>query len=332
MGRDHKLVTFGEAMIRFSTKDHERLEQAQVLDVHVGGSELNVAVAAAHLGLSSSFVTRLTRGPLGRRIEIEARKHGVDTSNILWTDDDRVGTYYLEPGASPRANAVVYDRRHTAISQIRPGDVDWGKVLSGAEVLHTSGITPALSVSAAEATLEAVRAAAGAGLMVSVDLNYRARLWSEADARTVMTEVVKASDVLITTEEDTQRVFGIEGSSFEEVARELAKRFDLKAVAITLRETPSVWRNQWSAIALDGSTGEIHRGPTYDIEVVDRVGSGDSFAGGFLYGLLEGDIETAVRYGVAISAIKQTLPGDVVYTTKDEVERTLEGGGLRIVR
>ena len=332
MGEGQRLVTFGEAMIRFSTKDHERLEQAQAVDVHVGGSELNVAVAAARLGLPSSFVTRLPGNPLGRRVEIEARKHGVDTSHILWTDEDRVGTYYLERGASPRANAVVYDRRHSAISQIRPGDIDWGRALSGATAFHTSGITPALSASAAEATLEAVRAAAVAGLVVSVDLNYRARLWSEADARSVMTDVVNAADVLITTEEDTQRVFGIEGSSYEDVARELAERFELKAVAITLRETPSVWRNTWSAIALDASTGEIHRGPTFDIEVVDRVGSGDAFAGGFLYAFLGGDIEAAVRYGVAISAIKQTLPGDVVYTTKEEVERTLQGGGLRIVR
>ncbi len=325
-----ELVTFGETMIRLSPPDHQRLEQADRLDVHVGGSELNVAVAAQRLGLKTSYVTKLTKNPLGRMIANKAREHGVDTSHIVWTADDRVGLYFVEFGASPRPNTVIYDRKDSAIARIKPGEVNWEAVFLEARILHTSGITPALSESAAEATIEAVGAAKAAGLKVSIDLNYRARLWPQERAREVMTEIVTQADILITTEEDTKRVFGIERESYEEVARALAERFSLEAVAITLRETMSVWKNRWSAIVY--SDGKIHRGPSFEIEIVDRVGSGDSFAGGFLYGYLKDGPAAGVRYGVAISALKQTNPGDLVWATREEVERLLAGGGLRIVR
>lgn len=326
------VVTFGEAMVRLSPPSHLRLQQASSFDVHVGGSELNVAVAASALGLTMRYVTRLPRNPIGQLVENKTREHGIDTRHFSWAEDGRVGAYYLEFGASPRPNSVVYDRAHSSMAEIQPGDVDWNEALRGARAFHTSGITPALSTSAAEATLQAVKTAHKLGIPVSVDLNYRVRLWSEDDAETVMREMVGLADVLVTTEEDTQRVFGIQESSYDDVARVLAEEFDLDVVAITLRETPSVWRNQWSAIAYERKTDTVHTAPTYDIEVVDRVGSGDSFAGGFLYGWLEEGVEAAVRYGVAISAIKQTLPGDVCWTTAEEVNRILEGGGLRIVR
>ena len=332
MGSPIDLVTLGEAMVRLTPPDHERLEQATSFLAHVGGSELNVAVAAAHLGLSTSFVTRLTNNPLGRRVRNAAREHGVDTSHIVWTDEDRVGTYYLERGAAPRANSVVYDRSHSAIANLRAGEIAWETALAGAKAFHVSGITPALSPSAAEATLEAVACAVEAGVLVSVDLNYRARLWSRSEARDVMTQIAHATNVLITTEEDTERVFGIQADSYEDVARELAETFALDIVAITLRETPFVWRNSWTAIAYERSSDTVHRAPTFEIEVVDRVGSGDSFAGGFLYGHLLRGPEAGVRYGVAISAIKQTHPGDIVCATKAEVDRMLEGTGLRIDR
>lgn len=328
MGYD--LVTFGETMIRFSPSDHHRLEQAEQLDVHAGGSELNAAVAAQRLGLQTAYVTRLTRNPLGRMIENKAREHGVDTSHVVWTDDDRVGLYFVEFGASPRANSVLYDRRDSAIAHIAPGEVDWESAFRRAKLFHTSGITPALSESAEAATIEAVEKAKKMGLKVSIDLNYRARLWSQARAREVMTQLMEYTDILITTEEDTNRVFGIEGDTYEEVARTLAEQFSLEAVAITLRETPSVWKNRWSAIAY--ANGEIHRGPEFEIEIVDRVGAGDSFSGGFLYGYLRGGAEAGVRYGVAISALKQTNPGDLVWATREEVERILDGGSLRIAR
>jgi len=330
MEQERKLVTFGETMIRLSPPGHQRLEQAEQLDVHVGGSELNVAVAAQRLGLGTSYVTKLTRNPLGRMIENKAREHGVDTSHILWTDEDRVGSYFVEFGASPRPNSVLYDRKDSAIARIHAGEVDWEAAFKGAKLFHTSGITPALSQSAAEATKEALKQAKQTGLKVSIDLNYRARLWPQERAREVMTELMNYTDILITTEEDTERVFGITGSSYEEVAGELATRFRLEAVAISLRETPSVWRNTWTAIVYTDK--KIYRGPKFDIEVVDRVGSGDSFSGGFLFGYLRDGPAAAVRYGVAISALKQTNPGDLCWASLEEVERLLEGGGLRIVR
>jgi 2-dehydro-3-deoxygluconokinase len=332
MAKPTELVTLGEAMLRLSPPEHERLEQATSLRIHVGGSELNVAVAATRLGLASRFITRLTDNPLGHMVENKAREQGVDTSYTVWTNEDRVGTYYLEFGASPRANSVVYDRKHSAVAGLRPGEIDWKAALSGARAFHVSGITPALSATAAEATLESVDAARQAGLLVSVDLNYRVRLWSREDARRVMTKIVGAADVLITTEEDTERVFGIRRDSYEDVARSLADEFDLRIVAITLRENLSVWRNTWTAMAYEADTGEITRGPVFDIEVVDRVGAGDAFAGGFLYGYLTQGVSDGIRYGVGVSAIKQTHPGDMVFATRSEVERVLGGAGLRIDR
>ncbi len=330
MEQERKLVTFGETMIRFSPPDHQRLEQADRLDVHVGGSELNVAVAAQRLGLQTCYVTRLTRTPLGQMVENKAREHGVDTSHIVWTDDDRVGLYFVEFGASPRANSVLYDRRDSAIAKIKPGEIDWESVFYEAKLFHTSGITPALSNSAADATIEAVHQAKKFGLKVSIDLNYRARLWSQERACEVMTKLMDDTDILITTEEDTKRVFGIERDTYEEVARTLARQFSLEAVAITLRQTPSVWKNNWTAIVY--ANGKIYRGPQFEIEIVDRVGAGDSFSGGFLYGYLTSGPAAGVHYGVAISALKQTNPGDLVWATREEVERILDGGSLRIVR
>jgi 2-dehydro-3-deoxygluconokinase len=328
--QQYELVTFGETMIRLSPPDHQRLEQTELFDVHVGGSELNAAIAAQRLGLNTSYVTRLTKNPLGRMIENKAREHGVDTSHIVWTNDDRVGLYFVEFGASPRANSVLYDRRDSAIAKIKPGEINWEDVFHGAKLFHTSGITPALSDSATKATIKAVAVAKKLGLRVSIDLNYRARLWSQERARKVMTELMKYTDILITTEEDTKRVFGIEEETYEDVARALAKRFSLETVAITLREIQSVWKNKWSAIVY--ADGEIYRGPQFEIEIVDRVGAGDSFAGGFLYGYLKDGPAAGVRYGVAISALKQTNPGDLVWATREEVERILDGGSLRIVR
>ena len=326
----YDLVTFGETMIRLSPPNFRRLEQTNLLEVNVGGSELNVAVAAQRLGLKTAYVTRLTNNPLGRMIANKAREHGVDTSHIVWTDEDRVGVYFVEFGASPRPNAVLYDRRDSAMAKIKPGEVDWDGVFSQARHFHTSGITPALSPTAAEATKEAVRKAKEAGLTVSLDLNYRARLWSQEEARKVMEPLTQQADILITTEEDTERVFGIKAESYERVAELLAERFDLAAVAITIRETPSVWRNTWTAIVY--ANGKLFRGPKFEIEIVDRVGAGDSFAGGFLYGYLTEGPEAGVNYGVAISALAQTNPGDLCWATKAEAERLLKGGGLRIVR
>lgn len=326
-----ELVTFGEAMIRLSPPDFMRLEQTHSLDVKVGGGEYNVAVGGARLGLSTAFVSRLPKNPLGRMIENKAREHGVDTSNIVWAEGERAGIYFVEFGAKPRASSVLYDRRDSAISNIEPGMVDWDAVFADAKIFHVSGITPALSGCAADVTQEAMEKAKENDVTVSVDLNYRAKLWTEAEAQKCMTELMEYTDILITTEEDTMRVFKIEGEDYEEVARKLHDRFGFQAVAITLRENLSVWHNKWSAIVL--YEGKIYSAPYYDVEIVDRVGGGDSFSAGFLYGYLEGNIDYAVKFGVAFSALKHSVPGDLNWCTKAEAEALMKGGGnLRIVR
>ncbi len=324
------VVTFGETMIRLAPPDFERLEQATTLKVTVGGSELTVAAGLCRLGLSTAWVSRLPNNALGRMACNKAREHGVDTSHIVWCGGERMGLYFVEYGASPRASKVLYDRADSAISRIKPGEIDWSRVLSGARLFHTSGITPALSDSAAMVTEEALKRAKEVGCLVSYDLNYRAKLWSREKAREVQTPFMKYVDILLTTEEDTQRVFGIEKENYNDVAVELAERFGFKVVTITLRGDPSVWRNTWSAIAYADCT--FYDDVTYEIEVVDRVGGGDNYTAGFLYGYLTDGVAKGVRYGNAFSALKQTSWGDINWTTVEEVETLLKGAGLRISR
>jgi 2-dehydro-3-deoxygluconokinase len=325
-----EVITFGEAMIRFSPSGFRRLEQATSLDVFVGGAELNTAVALARLGRSAAWVTRLTGNPLGKLIANRAREAGVSTDHVLWTAEDRVGLYFLEFGAAPRASGVHYDRKNAAIASIKPGMVDWATVFSGARWFHVTGITPALSASAAETTREALQAARRAGVKTSIDLNYRVKLWSTAEAGKWMRQFMEACNVLITTEEDVERLFQISASTYEEVAKRLLDTFPLEVAAITLRENPLVWKNKWTAIACHGNT--IHRTRTYDVEIVDRLGAGDSFAAGLIDGLLDGDLQKGLDYGVALSALKHSIPGDFAWTTREEVETLVKSGNLRISR
>ena len=338
------VLTFGEAMIRLSPPGFQRIEQANSFDVKIGGAELNVAVAVSRLGLRSRWVSRLTRNPLGRMVANEARKHGVDTDFIVWTPEDRVGVYFVEFGASPRPSSVLYDRAHSAVSRIAPGMVDWDAAFEGAKLFHCSGITPALSDPAAEATLEALEAAKAAGCKVSYDLNYRAKLWTTDKARAVQVPMMEFVDILISTEEDTKKVFGITGDAsvddgtfeavstetYGRVAQKLAERFSFEAVAITLRENVSVLRNTWGAVAY--ADGTVYEGPRFDVEIVDRVGGGDSFSAGFIYGYLTKGVEYGLEFGNAFSALAHSIPGDFNYCTKEEAEALLEGGGLRIRR
>lgn len=326
----YDVVTFGEAMVRLSPPDFRRLEQARSLDVQVGGAELNTAVALARLGRKTAWVSRLTANPLGRLITNHAREAGVSTEHVVFTPDDRVGLYFLEFGAAPRASSVLYDRKGAAIAGVKPGMVDWKKVFSGTSWFHVTGITPALSGNAAESTREALAAARGAGVPTSIDLNYRAKLWSTSEAGRCMTELMRDCDYLITTEEDVDKVFGIKGGNFEEVAALVARQFPLKGVAITLRENPLVWKNSWTAIAY--VDGKLLKTRTYEVEIVDRLGAGDSFAAGLIHGLLDGDLQKGLDYGVAASAIKHSIPGDFAWVTRDEVESLLKGPGLRISR
>jgi len=326
----YDVVTFGEAMIRLSPANFRRLEQARSLDLQVGGAELNTAVGLARLGRTTAWVSRLTDNPLGRLVANHAREAGVATDWLQFTPDDRVGLYFLEFGAAPRASSVLYDRRGAAIAGIKPGMIDWSKVFAGAKWFHVTGITPALSSSAAATTAEAMTAARSAGLRTSVDLNYRAKLWSTAEAGRCMTELMASCDYLITTEEDVEKVFGIRGSNYEEVAASLTNRFPLRGVAITLRENPLVWRNTWTAIAY--AEGKVLKTRTYEVEIVDRLGAGDSFAAGLIHGLLDDDLQKGLDYGVAASALKHSIPGDFAWVTRDEVKALLKGPGLRISR
>lgn len=335
------LVTFGEAMVRLTPPAFQRIEQANSFDAYVGGGELNVAVAAARLGVASRWVSRLPENALGRMIANRAREQGVDV-HVEWTADDRAGLYFAELGAAPRASSVLYDRAASAISRIGTGSIDWVSVFAGARWYHVSGITPALSDSAARVTAESLAAAKKAGLTNSYDLNYRGKLWSAKKARAVQEPLMEYVDVLITTEEDARVVFGIGAESADgyahvdaesqaEVACALENRFELSAVAITLRENPRVLLNSWSAIV--AADGKIHAAPRYEVEVVDRIGAGDAFSGGLIVSRLENrGWEEAVRFATATSALKHSIPGDFCLVTRSEVDQLLRGASLRVSR
>jgi 2-dehydro-3-deoxygluconokinase len=324
------VITFGEAMVRLAPANHRRLEQAYSLDVEIGGAELNTAVGLARLGRHAAWVSRLTDNPLGRLIANRAREAGVYTHPVKFTTADRVGVYFLEQGAAPRPSGIVYDRANSAMANVQPGMFDWAKILHGASWFYVTGITAALSETAADATLEALRVAKDAGVTTCLDPNYRAKLWTVDQAKGWLEEAIKLVDVLVTNPEDLERFFGVAGPDVEKAAAEAASRFDLVAIAMTLRETPSVWRNTVSAVGHAG--GRFVRSKSYEVEVVDRLGSGDAFVAGLLHGLLDADLEKGLAYGTAMSALKHTIPGDFAWLNRGEVEALIAGGGMRISR
>jgi 2-dehydro-3-deoxygluconokinase len=332
----HDVITFGEAMVRLSPPGFGRLEQAHSLDVEVGGAELNTAVGLARLGRSAAWVSRLPDHPLGHLLAGRVRAAGVGTEHIALADEGRVGLYFLEFGAAPRASSVLYDRQDSAFARLRPNEIDWRAVFEGARWFHVTGITPALSPGTAAATLEALRAARAAGVRVSIDPNYRAKLWAVDAARRWLAEALPLCDVLITgggiggEVPDAERLFGVAVADAETVARSLAERFGLAVVAVTLRDSPRVWHNAWTALALCG--GAVLRARTYEVEIVDRLGAGDAFAAGLIHGLLDGDVQKGLDYGTALGALKHSVPGDFPCFTPAEVEALLQGGGLRISR
>jgi 2-dehydro-3-deoxygluconokinase len=324
------VITFGEAMVRLTPANHRRLEQAYALDVEIGGAELNTSVGLARLGRRTAWVSRLTDNPLGRLIVSRAREAGVSPHLIQLTDADRVGVYFLEHGAAPRPSGVVYDRANSAMANVRPEMFDWVKALEGASWFYVTGITAALSASAAETTLEALRAAQATGVTTCLDPNYRAKLWTVEQAKAWLVEAIPHVDVLVTNPEDLERFFGVPGADLEKAAKDAAARYNLVALAMTLRQTPSVWRNAVTAVGFAG--GRFVRSASYEVEVVDRLGSGDAFVAGLLHGLLDGDLEKGLAYGTAMSALKHTIPGDFPWVTKGEVEALIRGGGLRVNR
>jgi len=327
----HDVITFGEAMLRFSTTDYNRIEQAEVFNVSVGGGELNVAAGTARLGLNSAWVSILPDSPLGYLTRNKIMEVGVSTSLIKFSSKGRMGQYFVEFGANPRRTKVIYDRKLSSISLIEKDDFDFKEILK-AKLFHVSGITPALSESCRIATESSIIAAKGNGAIVSFDVNYREKLWKEEEARQCLTSLMEYVDILITTEEDTERVFKITGKDYYEVAQKLMKKFNFKVVVVTLREDISVWRNNWTAIAYDGD--KFYDDKKYEMEMIDRFGGGDSFTAGFIYGYLENgrNVALGVKYGNAFSALKHTNPTDFCWANLDEVNRLMSQTSLRVER
>ena len=337
-----KVVTFGEVMLRLATPGYERFSQAHRFDATFGGGEANVAVSLAQYGIDARFVTRLPDNDIARMCVSELRGLGVGVDDILY-GGERIGIYFLETGAVARGSKVIYDRAHSSISEIGPGMVDWDKVLAGADWFHWTGITPALSQGAADACLEAIRAANRLGVKVSCDLNYRKKLWQYGKkASEVMPALVEGCDLILGNEEDAEKEFGIkpEGfdaektggeidqTRFESVCRQLMARFPrCRKVAITLRGSINANHNTWGGVLFDGTT--LWQSRRYDItHIVDRVGGGDSFMGGLLYGLLTYPTDQeAIEFAAAASALKHTIPGDYNRVTVAEVEGLVAGGG-----
>lgn len=314
------LVTFGEAMLRLTPPGLRRIEQAHSFDAHVGGAELNVAVAAARLGLATRWVSRLPESPLGRMIASRAREQGVDVSHLSWTTRDRAGLYFVELGAAPRASDVLYDRADSAMARISPGVVDWGSALNEARWLHVGGITAALSESAAATLAEALAAAKAASITVSYDLNFRGKLWTAERARATQEPLLPFADVLIAGDDTARAVLGVAGDTPEQVARELRQRFGTPAIAVTTRDATRARTTTWRALVL--ADDRVHCSPVMDVEIVDPIGAGDAFAAGLIFGRLSADPswEKSVHYGAALAAIKHTIPGDFCLASLGEVE------------
>ena len=338
-----KVVTMGEIMLRLSTPNNEKFIQADEFDINYGGGEANVAVSLANYGHEAEFVTAVPANPIGECAVAALRKYGVETKNIVRCGD-RLGIYFLETGASMRASNVVYDRANSSIATATADKFDFDKIFDGADWFHFTGITPAVSDVAAEVTEAALKAAKAKGVTVSCDLNFRKKLWSSEKAQKVMTNLMQYVDVCIGNEEDAEKVLGfkpgetdvtsgeLEMAGYKDIFNQMCDKFGFKFVISSLRESFSASHNGWSACIMDASR-EFYRSRRYEINpIVDRVGGGDSFAGGLICGLLDNQdkapvdqMKAAIEYAVAASALKHTIPGDFNLVTREEVE-TLAGG------
>jgi 2-dehydro-3-deoxygluconokinase len=332
-----KVVSFGEIMLRLSPPGFERLLQSPLLSATFGGGEANVAVSLAHFGLESHYVTALPPHAIGDAALRALRAEGVRTDHVI-RSGDRLGIYFAETGASQRASTVIYDRARSSISTVSPDAIRWDEVMSGAGWFHVTGITPALGDNAAAATRDAIAAARRTGARVSVDLNYRKTLWSAAQAQATMRPLMREVDLVIANEEDLQRVLGIEVrganvtdgvldvSGYRDAAARVSREFGPAIVAVTLRESLSASENGWSAVLWDAGSLTMHQSQRYVVHLVDRIGGGDSFAAGLIFATATGrPLDAALRFAVAASAMKQTIPGDFNRVTVTEVD-TLAGG------
>lgn len=332
-----KTVCFGEIMLRLSPPGFERLLQSPHLSATFGGGEANVAVSLAQFGHDSHYVTRLPKNAIGDAAVKVLRGEGVQVDHIQ-RGGERIGIYFAESGASQRASSVIYDRAHSAISEIEAGSINWGCVLKDAAWFHCTGITPALSARAAGATTEAIDAAKAAGVSISIDLNFRSKLWKPAEAQRVMRPLVAKADVVIANEEDLQAVLGIpvehadvvggvlNVAGYRAAAEHVASEFGVSRIAVTLRESASASDNGWSAVLYDAPTTTFLQSQRYNVRLVDRIGGGDSFAAGLIHGFVGGrDLESTLKFAVAASALKQTIPGDFNQVSVSEVERLVAG-------
>jgi 2-dehydro-3-deoxygluconokinase len=332
-------VTFGEIMLRLTPPDMLRFGQAQSFDFTYGGGEANVAVSLSNFGLQTNFVTRLPDNDIGQAAIQYLRQYNVGTQ-FIQRGGERMGIYFLESGAVMRGSQVIYDRAHSSFSGITPGMVDWKSIFENAQWFHWTGITPAISEGAALSCLEGLKVAREMGITISCDMNYRAKLWKWGKkAGDVMRELVSLCDLAIGNEEDAEKVFGIKApetdvvigsvnaKQYHKVCDDLGKMFpNLKQIAITLRGSLSASHNTWSGIFWD--RGKIFQGPIYDITpIVDRVGGGDSFMAGLIYGLSQfnRDNQMTINFAVAASALKHTIVGDFSLVTVNEVEKLIRG-------
>lgn len=335
-----KVVTFGEIMLRLSTPGYLRFVQSDRFDVSYGGGEANVAVSLAGYGLESYFVSRLPKHEIGEAAKQAVQRYGVRTDYIE-RGGDRLGIYFLETGASQRSSKVIYDRAGSAISEIDSFKMDWASIFDGKDWFHWTGITPALGDKAAKALKDACIAAKNAGATISCDLNFRSKLWSEKEAQSVMNPLMEYVDVCIANEEDAQKSLGfsagstnVEGAHLDEkgysdMAKSLKNKYGFSVVAITLRESFSASRNGWSALLHDDKDcREPKRSARYEIDIIDRVGGGDSFASGLIYGLLTKENSSdALEFAVAASCLKHTIPGDFNLVSVEEVEKLVKSDG-----
>ena len=330
-----KIVSFGEIMLRLAPPSYKRILQANQFNINYGGGEANVAISLAQFGHDVSYITRVPDNFIGQAAINLLRGYGVNTNYIL-TGGKRLGIYFLEHGASIRPSKVIYDRASSAISEIQPGMFNWHEIFVNKNWFHITGITPALSESCAEVSIEALKIAKESGLTTSCDLNYRKKLWLKTEARRVMSKMVENVDVVIANEEDAADIFGINAGktnvekgeitagNYEEVAKELLDTCGAKFVAITLRESISASDNGWSALLYDGQS--YYHSRKYNLHLVDRVGGGDSFGAGLIHGFIsKWDKQKALDFAVAASGLKQTIPGDVNIITEAEVLQVSDG-------
>ncbi len=335
-----KIVTMGEIMLRLSTPNNEKFIQADEFDINYGGGEANVAVSCANYGHKAEFVTAVPDNEIGECAIAALRKYGVEVDHIARCGE-RLGIYYLETGAAMRPSKVVYDRAHSSISTATAADFDFDAIFEGADWFHFTGITPAVSDAAALLTEEALKAAKKHGVTVSCDLNFRKKLWSSEKAQKVMKNLMQYVDVCIGNEEDAELVLGykpgktnvtsgeLELEGYKSIFEQMTRDFHFKYAISSLRVSHSASDNGWSACIYNGATGEFYHSKTYRISpIVDRVGGGDSFAGGTICGFLDGkDWKAALEFGVAASALKHTIPGDFNLVTRKEVEALAGGDG-----